>query len=102
MQQRSISLADFREIAGATLAERAQPYHAWESSRRSDGTWVYDKTLNGAPLPHSSVVDGCGRRFEGPNYCSQDYLSLASHPAIKQAAIAAIEKLGVHSAGSSA
>jgi 7-keto-8-aminopelargonate synthetase-like enzyme len=48
------------------------------------------------------VVDGCGRRFDGPNYCSQDYLSLASHPALKHAAIAAIEELGVHSAGSSA
>jgi glycine C-acetyltransferase len=102
MQQPSMSLADFREIAGATLAERVQPYHKWAVSRRGDGTWAFDKTLHGAPLPRSSVVDGCGRRFEGPNYCSQDYLSLASHPSIKRAVVAAIEEFGVHSAGSSA
>jgi len=102
MQRTSISLADFREITGTTISERVAGYYGWQSTRRSDGTWAYDKTLQSAPLPVSKVVDGCGRRFEGPNYCSQDYLSLASHEAIKEAAINAIQQLGVHSAGSSA
>jgi len=102
MQNKSISLADFRELQGSTVAERVARYQAWQSSRRAAGTWVYDKTLQTAPLPVSETVDGCGRRFKGPNYCSQDYLSLASHPAIKESAIAAIRQLGAHSAGSSA
>src|SRR5262245_15009336 len=101
MQRTSISLADFREITGTTISERVDGYYDWQSTRRNDGTWAYDKTLQSAPLPVSKVVDGCGRRFEGPNYCSQDYLSLASHEAIKEAAITAIRQLGVHSAGSS-
>src|SRR5262249_50955998 len=86
MQRTSISLADFREITGTTISERVAGYYGWQSTRRNDGTWAYDKTLQSAPLPVSKVVDGCGRRFEGPNYCSQDYLSLASHEAIKEAA----------------
>jgi 7-keto-8-aminopelargonate synthetase-like enzyme len=102
LNNKSISLADFREISGSTLGERVGPYQTWQSLRRTAGTWVYDKTLRTAPLPVSETIDGCGRQFNGPNYCSQDYLSLASHPLIKEAAFAAIRQLGVHSAGSSA
>jgi 7-keto-8-aminopelargonate synthetase-like enzyme len=102
MQHRGITLACFREVSGLTLNERLGGYYRWQSGRRKDGSWAYDKTLHGAPLPNSSMVDGCGRHIEGPNYCSQDYLSLASHDSIKKAATAAIEKFGVHSAGSSA
>ena len=102
MQHKNISLADFRELSGNALGERVGEDLTWQSSRRSAGTWVYDKTLQTAPLPISETADGCGREFNGPNYCSQDYLSLASHPAIKEAATAAIQQLGVHSAGSSA
>ena len=36
------------------------------------------------------------------NFASQDYLSLASHPQVKEAAVRAIEEYGVHSAGSAA
>ena len=36
------------------------------------------------------------------NFGSQDYLSLSRHPAIRQAAHEAIERYGVHSAGSPA
>jgi len=102
MQNRGITLACFREISGLTLNERLGGYYRWQSARRKDGSWAYDKTLHSAPLPNSTMVDGCGRHIEGPNYCSQDYLSLANHDFIKQAATAAIDDLGVHSAGSSA
>jgi len=102
MQYRCISLADFRHVSGTSISERVDNYYCWQSSRRSNGTWAYDKTLQSPPLPISTIVDGCGRRFDGPNYCSQDYLSLASHEAIKEAAISAIRQFGVHSAGSSA
>jgi glycine C-acetyltransferase len=102
MQDRGATLADFREISGLTLNERLGGYYRWQSARRADGSWAYDKTLHSAPLPNSSIVDGCGRRITGPNYCSQDYLSLTTHDSIKEAAISALEDFGVHSAGSSA
>jgi 7-keto-8-aminopelargonate synthetase-like enzyme len=102
MQHRGTTLADFRELSGLTLHQRLGGYHRWQSARRADGSWAYDKTLRGAPLPNSSMVDGCGRHIQGPNYCSQDYLSLARHVSIKEAAISALEDFGVHSAGSSA
>ncbi|MEQ8402220.1 MAG: pyridoxal phosphate-dependent aminotransferase family protein [Roseitalea porphyridii] len=40
--------------------------------------------------------------MEGVNFASQDYLSLSSHPAVKEAAVEAIKEYGVHSAGSAA
>lgn len=43
-----------------------------------------------------------GTPFRGHNFASQDYLSLASHPDLMKAAIAAIETYGLHSAGSAA
>jgi 7-keto-8-aminopelargonate synthetase-like enzyme len=102
MPHRGTTLADFRKISGVTLNERLGDYHRWQSARRTDGSWAYDKTLNSAPLPNSSMVDGCGRDIKGPNYCSQDYLSLARHDAIREAAVSALNDFGVHSAGSTA
>jgi 7-keto-8-aminopelargonate synthetase-like enzyme len=102
MPHQATTLADFREISGVTLDERLRDYYTWQSTRRTDGSWAYDKTLNSAPLPNSSMVDGCGRVIKGPNYCSQDYLSLAHHYAIREAAVSALNDFGVHSAGSTA
>src|SRR5262245_16357637 len=87
MQRLGITLADFREVSGLTLNDRLCGYYRWQSARRRDGSWAYDKTLHSAPLPNSSMVDGCGRHVKGPNYCSQDYLSLAKHDSIREAAI---------------
>src|SRR5258708_30441054 len=49
-----------------------------------------------------AAKDDAGRGFRGVNFASQDYLSLASHPAITEAATDAITDYGVHSAGSAA
>jgi glycine C-acetyltransferase len=46
--------------------------------------------------------DDRGAPQAGVNFASQDYLSLASHPAIKQTAQEVISEFGVHSAGSPA
>jgi glycine C-acetyltransferase len=53
----------------------------------------------------SNFIEGAhrdGTPFRGHNFASQDYLSLASHPDLMQAAIKAIETYGLHSAGSAA
>ena len=39
---------------------------------------------------------------EGLNFATQDYLSLASHPSVHQAAYEALRRYGVHSGGSAA
>jgi 7-keto-8-aminopelargonate synthetase-like enzyme len=52
--------------------------------------------------PACIVSDEPGRKTEGVNFGSQDYLSLARRPKIRLAAYDAIERCCVHSAGSSA
>src|SRR3546814_5099098 len=43
-----------------------------------------------------------GELFEGINFASQDYLSLSSHPDVRDVAIETMKEFGVHSAGSPA
>ncbi|MBL0375306.1 aminotransferase class I/II-fold pyridoxal phosphate-dependent enzyme [Rhizobium sp. KVB221] len=52
-----------------------------------------------------SFIEGAhrdGTPFSGNNFASQDYLSLSSHPKLIEAAKAAIDTYGLHSAGSAA
>ncbi len=96
------SMRDFRNLRGTDLIGRVEPFHRWQSARRDHGLWPYSKSTEEAPRPVCTARDESGNRFRGVNFGSQDYLSLASHPAIKQAAKATIDEYGVHSAGSSA
>ena len=96
------SLREFRDPRGADLFGRVKEFFRWQDLRRSHGLWPYSKSTDGAPKPTCSAKDDAGRSFRGVNFASQDYLSLASHPAIKEAAKAAIDEYGVHSAGSAA
>ncbi len=96
------SLREYRDPQGVDLFARVEDFYRWQDSRRQFGYWPYSKSTDEAPGPICSAKDDAGRGFRGVNFASQDYLSLASHPAIKAAAIAAIEEYGVHSAGSAA
>lgn len=96
------SLRDFRAPTGVDLLERTEPFFAWQDLRRDAGVWPYARSTTSAPGPRCSARDDSGKEFSGANFGSQDYLSLASHPAIKQAAQRAISDVGVHSAGSAA
>jgi glycine C-acetyltransferase len=78
------------------------PFFEWQDTRRQNGFWPYSRSTDTAPQPSCTIKDDAGRPISGVNFASQDYLSLASHPAIKQAARAAINEFGVHSAGSGA
>ena len=67
------------------------------------GLDTYSKQIVGAVLPWARAKDRRGRPLaEGVNFGSQDYLSLSSHPLIRQAAVEAIEQMGVHVGGSAA
>jgi 7-keto-8-aminopelargonate synthetase-like enzyme len=96
------SLREFRDPRGSDLFERVKGFYRWQDLRRQHGLWPYSKSTDDAPKTTCSAKDDAGRAFRGVNFASQDYLSLASHPAIKDAAKAAIDEYGVHSAGSGA
>jgi 7-keto-8-aminopelargonate synthetase-like enzyme len=96
------SLRDYRDPRGRDLLARVEPFYEWQDLRRQHGLWPYSKSTDGAPATACAAKDDAGRAFRGVNFASQDYLSLASHPAIKEAGKAAIDEYGVHSAGSAA
>ncbi|WP_157196524.1 pyridoxal phosphate-dependent aminotransferase family protein [Methylobacterium sp. 88A] len=94
------SLADFRDVRGSGLIDRTDAFFDWQQARSSVETWPYSRSLDSAPGTHCSLQDANGKKREGINFASQDYLSLSSHPAVAEAAIKAIREFGVHSAGS--
>jgi len=96
------SLREYRDPRGKDLFARVKPFFEWQDLRRQNGFWPYARSTGTAPQPLCTVKDDAGRPIHGVNFASQDYLNLASHPAIKQAAKAAIDEFGVHSAGSGA
>lgn len=64
---------------------------------------TFAKQIVGPVLTHAQAHDRKGRPLgDGINFASQDYLSLACHPQIQTAAVEAIARYGVHSAGSPA
>jgi len=64
---------------------------------------TFAKQIDGPVLTKALARDRRGRVIsQGLNLASQDYLSLACHPQIKEAAHEAIEAYGVHSGGSPA
>ncbi len=96
------SLRDFREPRGTDIIGRVNPFFEWQDARRSVGLWPYSKSTDTAPTTTCSAKGDDGEEVVGINFASQDYLSLSSHPAVKEAANKAIKDFGVHSAGSAA
>jgi glycine C-acetyltransferase/8-amino-7-oxononanoate synthase len=97
------SVAQFAQPRGANLMRRAEALDSWCRLRAAHGVWQYARALEGAPSPESSVHEECaapGSATRGVNFASQDYLSLASHPAVHEAARGALAEAGPHSAGS--
>jgi len=62
----------------------------------------YDRRSMEAPKPWSTVRDRNGTVYEGLNFATSDYLGLATHPKVKGAAVAAIQRFGTHSAATAA
>ncbi len=96
------SLKDYRLPMGPDLTGRVGEFFEWQDLRRRHNLWPYGKSTTSAPKTHCTALSDSGVAVSGVNFASQDYLSLASHPVIKDAAIAAIRDFGVHSAGSAA
>jgi glycine C-acetyltransferase len=96
------SLRDYRVLPGTDLVSRVEPFFQWQDLRRQFDLWPYAKSTATAPKTCCTALTDTGKSVCGVNFASQDYLSLASHPEVKRAAISAIEEYGVHSAGSAA
>ena len=96
------STRDFLNTPARTAVERADAFWQWNRKRIEHGTFAYGKALATAPKAQTSLRYLDGRVMSGLNFSSQDYLSLASHQQVHAAAIEAINRLGVHSAGSTA
>jgi glycine C-acetyltransferase len=96
------SLREYRVVEGSDLLKRVEGFYNWQNQRFQEGFWPYSRSTDAGPRSACAVSDDLGRETRGVNFGSQDYLSLSSHPAIRLAAHEAIERYGVHSAGSPA
>jgi 7-keto-8-aminopelargonate synthetase-like enzyme len=96
------SMRDFRVPSGVDLLKRIEGFYRWQDARRQSGLWPFSRSTQTGPGATVSAKDDSGQGMTGVNFASQDYLSLASHPTIKATALEAIERFGVHSAGSPA
>ncbi len=108
------SFAEFARPSGPDLVARTAGIAPWIAARRAAEVWPYARAVEGGVGP---VARAEGARFapgaagdaaagagyvEGLNFATQDYLSLAAHPAVRAAAADALERFGVHSGGSGA
>ncbi len=95
------SMQDFRPLSGPNIIDRVDGFFQWQDRRRDHQLWPYGRSTEAGPRRHVVAYDDAGRKLQGVNFGSQDYLSLSGHPDIKAVARHAIEEYGVHSAGSS-
>jgi glycine C-acetyltransferase len=100
----SVALAgtavQFAQPRGPDLVRRTAALGDWCERRVRDGLWQYARSVDGAPGPVAQVREENGLVGRGVNFASQDYLSLAAHPAVHEAALRALREAGPHSAGS--
>lgn len=92
--------AQFAQPRGPDLLRRAGALDAWCNLRARHGVWPYARVLEGPPEPLATVSNGDAPGRRGINFASQDYLSLAAHPEVAEAAARALRDAGPHSAGS--
>lgn len=94
------SVAHFAQPSGSDLLARTDRFYEWQDRRRELGLWQYSRSAGAAPSAMSAMISETGTERFGLNFSSQDYLSLATHPSVLEAAHRAIREFGLHSAGS--
>lgn len=99
----SHSSLDFLKVKGKSLTERSYGFYEWAQSRRQMGVWPYSRVLLSPVLHHTVIANEFSENsVAGINFASQDYLGLTYRQELCDAAHAAIDEYGVHSAGSPA
>lgn len=96
------SVKDFRDLKHISPIRKAEVYARWMNARVEAKVWPFRKQLLTAPKSHASVRMPEGGIVHGLNFSSQDYLSLSTHPQVIASAHEAIDRFGLHSAGSPA
>ncbi len=96
----SRNLLKFARISGPNIINRAQGYSEWRQAFIDSGLLEFLKSIESQPEPETLITNYYGEECRGINYGNQDYLSLSSHPAVKEAAMEALQEFGPHSAGS--
>ncbi len=94
------SIQDYLTRPSPDLAEKARAFCAWYDARVAQGGFPYGKQLLATPGAETSVQHADGLVTHGINFASQDYLGLSTHPSIREAALDAMDRYGVHSGGS--
>jgi len=98
----SLSLAHFARPTGAHILDRTKSFGEYIDLRQKEGVFPYSRSLVTAAGPMASIQYDNGTQGEGLNFASQDYLAMNTRPEVCDAAHEAINKYGVHSAGSPA
>src|SRR5258705_6238647 len=80
------NVAEFARPLGPDLLARTAAFFEWQDARRDSGLWPYSRSLESAPGASARIRYDNDTPGEGLNFASQDYLSLASHPAVHTAA----------------
>ena len=96
------SFAEFARPSGPDLMARTAAILPWVESRRQAEVWPYARAVSAAPGATTRAESETPAMREGLNFATQDYLSLASHPSVLDAASNALRRYGVHSGGSAA
>lgn len=88
------------DLPGASIAARADVLAHWRNVRLQRRVWHWGRYFE-APLgPRLTLRDETGIATHGLNFATADPLSLASHPALAEAAIEAVRRYGLHGPGS--
>ena len=96
------SFAEFARPSGPDLMARTEAIVPWVQARRGAEVWPYARAITGACGPTVRAEAETSEYRDGLNFATQDYLSLASHPSVMDAAASALRRYGVHSGGSAA
>jgi 7-keto-8-aminopelargonate synthetase-like enzyme len=97
------SLLNYAITRGQDLEGRYESYRDWVNARRGAGVWPYHRVMMSPVSPEIEMGNEYGQvQRTWLNFGSQDYLGLAQDPRTFEAAKAAIDECGVHSAGSPA
>lgn len=97
---RADSFARFALAQGPDLAERCKPLLDWANRRLEEGTWSFCRVQEERTATSGTYRGWDGRRHRGINFAAQDYLGLARHPEVVDAARQAMAEHGLHGAGS--
>lgn len=97
------SFAEFARPSGPDLMDRTAPIVPWIQARREAQVWPYARAVTSIPGSTTNAEAETQSEIRyGLNFATQDYLSLASHPSVHEAAMEALRRYGVHSGGSAA